>query len=135
MRGEEDKNDLQEQPILKFAGLEGYAEAIHQIALDHGWYDNAEGKHNIGARNVGEMMLLMNTEVAEAFEEWREGKPGFYLGKDGKPEGVVVELMDCVIRILDFCRAKYPELNLDDICCRKIAYNESRPYRHGGKLA
>lgn len=53
--------------------------------------------------------------------------------KDGKPEGVVVELADAVIRI--FHLAGLLGLDLENAVLNKMRYNETREYRHGGKLA
>lgn len=50
----------------------------------------------------------------------------------GKPEGLVVELADAVIRIADLCGAF--GLDLAAAIEIKHAYNETRPHRHGGKL-
>jgi NTP pyrophosphatase (non-canonical NTP hydrolase) len=43
------------------------------------------------------------------------------------------ELADVVIRLLDFAGGE--NLNIEGALIAKMAYNEKRPYRHGGKLA
>ena len=48
-----------------------------------------------------------------------------------KPEGVAIELADCIIRILDYCGAQ--GIDVDEATRIKHEYNKSRPYRHGGK--
>ena len=50
---------------------------------------------------------------------------------NAKPEGIAVELADCIIRILDYCG--YADIDIDSIIRKKIEYNKTRPYRHGGK--
>jgi NTP pyrophosphatase (non-canonical NTP hydrolase) len=50
-----------------------------------------------------------------------------------KPEGLPIELADAVIRILDYC--EYAGIDLGVAIRQKMAYNELRPYRHGGKKA
>lgn len=52
--------------------------------------------------------------------------------RDKKPEGIAVELADCIIRILDW--AGKEGVDMDAIIRKKMAYNRTRPYRHGGKL-
>jgi hypothetical protein len=52
--------------------------------------------------------------------------------KDKKPEGIAVELADCIIRILDWCGRE--GIDIDAIIRQKHEYNKSRPFRHGGKL-
>lgn len=49
-----------------------------------------------------------------------------------KPEGIAVELADCIIRILDW--AGKEGMDMESIINEKMAYNRTRPYRHGGKL-
>lgn len=69
---------------------------IHQTALEHGWW--ADG------RDARETVALFHSELSEALEEARKGMPMMYSNpeKPEKMEGVAVELIDCVIRIMDF---------------------------------
>ena len=48
-----------------------------------------------------------------------------------KPEGVAVEMIDCILRILDWCAME--GVDVDELLRMKLAYNKGRPYRHGGK--
>lgn len=50
-------------------------------------------------------------------------------GVGGKPEGIAVEMADCLIRILDWFG--HEELDVDEIVRQKMAYNRGRPYKHG----
>ena len=49
-----------------------------------------------------------------------------------KPEGIAVEMIDCIIRILDWCAKE--GVDVDAILTAKHEYNKTRPYRHGGKV-
>lgn len=203
--------------------LNELAKEAHQIAVDHGWWEKEP--------SFGDLVALMHSELSEALEEYRAGRPmvwhacmtsdddtpctkegcgDWYNGKceltclSPKPEGIAVELADCIIRILDWmgkeqmdadklmyestqrvmpevpkrinntsfgncisrwhlllslgyvhwCREprEYAALrialcmaeildwagkegvDMDAIIREKMAYNRTRPYRHGGKL-
>ena len=96
---------------------------IHRTAVEHGWWDQE--------RPIGEILMLAVTELAEAMEAYREGNPD-----SEKIEGfskVEEELVDTIIRILDFAGGM--GYDMEGALRAKMAYNETRPYRHGGKLA
>ncbi len=98
----------------------------HALAREKGWHDK-------GRRPFGEVMMLVVCEAAEAMEEHRCGRDEVWFGPDGKPEGKPIELADMIIRILD--EAGAAGIDMDSALELKMAYNATRPYRHGGKLA
>ena len=111
----------------KMSYLDNLSDRINKTAHDKGWYDN-------GVRNFGESIALMHSELSEALEAWRDPTEKAYRIKiDGKPEGWAVELVDCVIRIFDLLAEN--NISIDHIIEYKMKYNETRPYRHGGKKA
>lgn len=94
---------------------------IHLNAKKHGWWDDD--------RSTAEIIALCHSELSEALEEARNGNPLHYYGIDGKPEGIAVEMIDCVIRILDYLA--HEGVDVDDVLAKKMKYNEGRPYKHG----
>lgn len=105
---------------------------IHEWARRLGWWDDSNTK------TVGDQIALMHSELSEALEVIRHGhSPEEFWGLPAthdpgrKPEGFGIELADCVIRILDTCQ-RYG-IGLEQCIEIKMAYNETRPYRHGGK--
>ena len=130
--------------------LYDWAREIHANAVDKGWWETD--------RPLPEILMLCVSELAEALEAYRIGAPDecitctadptgenciesaccfFQQGKcvDGKqkPNGIAVEMADCIIRILDY--AGRMGWDMDGIVAAKHEYNKNRPYRHGGKRA
>lgn len=82
---------------------------------------------------IPEMIALIHSEASEALEEYRNNKPLSYDGENGKPEGIGPEFADILIRIGHYCGQL--GIDLEEEVERKLAYNATRSYRHGGKLA
>ena len=105
------------------------AQAMHENAVAHGWWDEE--------RSIYEIIALIHSEWSEALEEARAGRPLVWYacnveynpciprldclnaGKESecpsrgkKPEGIAVELIDGCIRILDFFGHR--EIEVDD---------------------
>lgn len=116
----------------------------HQNAVEHGWWDEE--------LSFGEQIALMHSELSEALEEFRndlkldeiyqscqsdlscpseETKCQTCENFAPKPEGIPIELADCIIRIFDTC-GRYG-IDLEKAIQIKMEYNKTRPYRHGGK--
>ena len=102
------------------------AQAVHENAVAHGWWD--------GKRSLYEIVALIHSEWSEALEEARAGRPLVWYAcnveynpciprldclnasecpsRGKKPEGIAVELIDGCIRILDFFGHR--EIEVDD---------------------
>ena len=134
--------------------LNQLAAEIHQNAVEHGWWEKE--------RELPEILMLCVSELSEALEEYRENRVDTwkeciteqecctvvdlvnchfsyydrgeckcdYRGE--KPEGVYVEMIDCMIRILDYLG--HAGVDVDSMILEKMEYNKTRPYRHGGKV-
>jgi NTP pyrophosphatase (non-canonical NTP hydrolase) len=96
---------------------------ISQWAEGKGWWDEELAGNK---RNDGEMIALMHSELSEALEGLR--KPADSTISQGN---LAEEMADTVIRILDFCAHR--DIDLGSAIMEKMAVNEKRPYKHGGK--
>lgn len=186
-------------------GLNSLARKINQISTEHGFWPQdrqraLEGLQRLASkfdgvdddirlieqyimaqevRNMGEMLMLATSELAEALEEHRDGNAVHYhelkvgpetpmtadtaaiiskmrdnaeatmlLGSDtavhditpeehdalvnaglAKPEGIAVELADCIIRCLDTMQSL--GVDIDAVVDEKMRFNAGRPHKHG----
>ena len=140
----------QQQFIESFNTL---ASQAHDTAVSKGWWSNEDATilHGIAnesclsrvdrvnldkiaakleAKNDGEMIALMHSELSEALEALRHGNPP----DDKIPEfsGVEAELADVIIRIFDLCSQR--GWRVAEALVAKMEMNKSRSVKHGGKL-
>jgi NTP pyrophosphatase (non-canonical NTP hydrolase) len=113
------------------------AERIHNGNKNRGFWDTE--------RNVGEMLMLVVTELSEALEAHRSGKffnkanKINYLEsedmvqafKDNVKDTFEDEIADAMIRLLDMCGGL--GIDIDFHVSSKVLYNSTRPYKHGKK--
>jgi NTP pyrophosphatase (non-canonical NTP hydrolase) len=78
---------------------------VHALAVEKGWYDTE--------RQWNELVLLVQSEVFEAFECWRKNKLEAEYEIDGKPIGLPSEMADIVIRLLDM--AGYYDIYIEKV--------------------
>lgn len=95
----------------------------YDIAKSKGWHDTE--------RSFPELIALMHSELSESLESYRDNEDAIVMRDDGKPDGYGIELADAVIRVMDAC--EHLGLDLESLVMTKMAYNRTRPYRHGGK--
>ena len=91
--------------------LQQLSKLCHDTAVEKGFWDQE--------RNIGEALMLIVTELAEAMESYRvEDHDNFR-----------VEIADTFIRLFDLCGG----LNIDIAkeIEKKAAKNKKRPYKHG----
>ena len=83
----------------------------HSIAKEKGFWDKE--------RNMGEALMLIVTELAEAMEAYRiQDKENFR-----------EELADTFIRLLDLCGGY--DIDITSEIAKKSEKNKNRPYKHG----
>lgn len=122
---------MQRQLLMNQYTISKLMEEAHQTAIEKGWWGE-DGKDN---RNFPEQIALMHSELSEVLEEYRKGKSidDIYYNIDSpKPEGIPIEFADLFIRVFDTC-ARY-NIDLEKALEIKLAYNKTRPHKHGGKV-
>lgn len=72
------------------------AREIHENAVKHGFWEEDD---------LEQKFALIHDEWSEALEADRNGEPLAEIDEHGKPRGVLVELMDGVIRTIDLCES------------------------------
>lgn len=126
------------------------AKDIFEANAAKGFWDNP--------RPLTEATMLIVTELAEAVEEDRAGNAGLWYndlenGEDVivgdawvdpashlayresggqaplKPEGIDIELIDSLIRLLDLLGSRGADV--DELLRQKLAFNQTRAPRHG----
>lgn len=91
--------------------LKEWSKRCHRIAREKGFWDNE--------RNMGEALMLIVTELAEAMEAHRKQDQ----------ENFREELADTFIRLFDLCGGLGIDIQAEII--KKSEKNKSRPYKHG----
>jgi len=133
-------------------GLQQMQDEVTAWCERKGW--KGEGSAPV---TFGDTMALLHSEVSEALEAYRDWGLADATGPDvhpgpcvrcaqsgvgacddaphplmpAKPEGIGSEFADVLIRLLDDCDRWGVDLAFEYE--RKMAYNEKRPYQHGGR--
>lgn len=96
---------------VKGRSLNELAELCHSIAVEKGFWEKE--------RNIGEALMLVVTELAEAMEGYR------HQDDDNFRE----ELADAFIRLLDLCGGL--NIDIENEIYKKSMINKKRPHKHG----
>jgi NTP pyrophosphatase (non-canonical NTP hydrolase) len=124
-------------------GLNQLSEQVHQNNVEKGFWE--------GQKNVGELLMLVVSELGEAIEAHRKGNiASFNMLKDMQKEGYTWEdsnlsfkssfeeeikdtfqdeIADAIIRLLDLSAGLGIDIgwHID----QKLNYNKTRPHKHG----
>ncbi len=96
---------------IKEMSLNELCELCHSIAKSKGFWDKP--------RNMGEALMLIVTELAEAMEAHRKNDQ----------ENFKEELADTFIRLMDLCGGH--GIDIAEEIRKKSEKNKTRPYMHG----
>lgn len=100
-----------EQVETQGKSIQEWAKVCHATAVEKGFWDQE--------RNIGEALMLIVTELAEAMEAHR------VQDQDNFRE----ELADTFIRLLDLCGGL--GIDIEQEILKKSQRNKNRPYKHG----
>ncbi len=92
-------------------GINEWCAYCHAIAKEKGFWEKE--------RNVGEALMLVVTELAEAMEGYRHQDQANF--KE--------ELADTFIRLFDLCGGM--GIDIEAEIAKKAEKNKARPYKHG----
>ena len=121
----------------KLKTIEAMQAEVLENNAERGWLDEPY--------SFGDCIANLHGEVSEAWEAWRKWgltdmtpntdalKFARFITDPPKPDGVGSEFADIFIRLLDDCERF--GVNLREEYERKMAFNRTRPYRHGNKKA
>lgn len=96
---------------IKGKSLNELSRLCHSIAVEKGFWEKE--------RNIGEALMLIVTELAEAMEAHRVQDQ----------ENFKEELADSFIRLLDLCGGL--GIDIEEEISKKSQKNKKRPYKHG----
>jgi NTP pyrophosphatase (non-canonical NTP hydrolase) len=102
---------LQKTEDIKAMTLSELSKLCHERAVEKGFWD--------ADRNIGEALMLIVTELAEAMEAYRHQDD----------ENFKEELADTFIRLFDLCGGL--KIDIAEEIAKKSEKNKNRPYKHG----
>lgn len=123
---EESMDALDKDFWLKF---NYYAENVYQNAKEKGFW---EGIDLTCLHTLGNKIMLMVGELAEAHETIRKRGKGAVCEKPIDIAAIEEEFADAIIRIMDTAHAY--GFDVGKAIVLKAKYNSSRPYMHGKKF-
>jgi NTP pyrophosphatase (non-canonical NTP hydrolase) len=96
-----------------------FIESLVQVAVKTNEVEDAINASSMVNNAVGNRLMLIVSEIAEAQEALRKGDE----------ENFKEELADVAIRLADLCGGL--NINLEEEIVKKMERNKQRPYKHG----
>ena len=113
---------LKDISTLNFGALNEIVQTCHNTADSKGFWDQQEQSLD-RRREIGMRLMLVVTEVAEAFEAIRESR------EDAIPFNFAEEIIDTLIRLFDLAFAY--GIDVGKVLEHKMKLNAARPHKHG----
>jgi NTP pyrophosphatase (non-canonical NTP hydrolase) len=106
--------------------LNDLAKSIYEANKEKGFWDKE--------RNVGEMLMLVTSELGEAMEAHRKNRFANWANASEDFENSIKdtfedEIADAIIRLLDMCGGL--GIEIESHVFEKLKYNATRPRLHG----
>lgn len=113
------------EPVKEVMPLTKYGEYILSYCERQGWNKDW---------NIAEKLVNAHSEISEAWDEIANHHAPTEIYREidkygkAKPCGFPIEIADTIIRLLHL--AAYYQIDIEECIAIKMAYNETRPYRH-----
>ena len=120
------KRMLENKSLL---GINDIAAHVYQTSSNSGFHENDEAN----ASRFAEFVANLHGEASELWEAYRKGNLNKQCYKDVTLTCAEEELADIIIRALD--TAVTLKIDIGRAIAVKDQYNQTRAYKHGGKVA
>lgn len=123
--------DTVEMPQDSVSALSAVAMHVYKVSQNHGFHDNDGDVEN--SPRFAEFCSNLHGEVSELWEAYRKGELKKKCDKPISLSCAAEELADIIIRAMD--TAVTLGIDIGEAIAEKDRYNQTRPFKHGGKKA